>query len=884
MHLARNRNFRIAKTRCDCPCNDKCSRSATVCGTGAVSITVEQTLEKYSDWFWIWDDVDGAHWTETDNRNNITVVNTKGSLSNGTYRLKSVFTLTNSSGKTETITIYSVEKRSDDYSCFKTERMRHMFKSKIAKRIVSFVVAAAIAVSTSMTSVLADSKIAEDSLVDVISEKDIPECLALEVSERDKFAARLYAKETSLDTVLFANKDGSETIYIFNEDVKYIDENGKVADKSNKLYADVKSRSLSAEYSYVNKDNDIKTYFPKSLKTDVGVVVEALGKTIELYPLSNTVSKVIPDEDMLGVYYDDVFGEFTGVRYEPSFSGYKEDIILENNVTNKFGFILETGDLVAVLENGIIYIRDNNGEDFGIISPTYVYDSFVGEVTSEDERHFTLNNELVLNPVSEGKYELVIIVDEEFLNNPKTVYPVIVDPSVTINATGSGSSKSILDTPIYNGSGASGVSAGANSTAIIGYVNSSYGSGRLLMSFPGLMSQAFMNTTYYNINSATLTIKEVSGQSSSASIAVHKYVGPSWDESTTYNSSIWNGDGILIDSCSYSYPNSTLGSYDILSAVRSWQANPSSASLGLILKNKTSETASISYKSFYTSEGSTKPYLTVTYVGINTNFENAHMVSVGEDIYVNVQSSREKRYFQFIAPSTGYYSFESRNTGVDPYGWLYDSKKDSLDESDDHGGNRNFHIIRKLTAGQMYYFAAGLYGTGTGSYFMSIVFREKPDDSVYKLKGGLEERTVSIQLSNSTAADSSWKPLIEAAKNGWNSSKAGTNISLTTSSSSFRLYVDYYPWDEIGRTYTYPEGADFSTSGTIQINRSTIDDSDNVRISVIAHEMGHLFWLADNPSIKETSLMSYHRSYETVIRPQFIDVYHVVQKYESMER
>lgn len=79
-------------------------------GTGAVSITVEQTLEKYSGWFWIWDDVKDAHWTESINASTIRVDNTKDGLSNGTYRLKSVFTLTNNSGKTETITIYSAEK------------------------------------------------------------------------------------------------------------------------------------------------------------------------------------------------------------------------------------------------------------------------------------------------------------------------------------------------------------------------------------------------------------------------------------------------------------------------------------------------------------------------------------------------------------------------------------------------------------------------------------------------------------------------------------------------------------------------------------------------------------------------------------------------------
>lgn len=79
-------------------------------GDQIVKITVEQTLEKYSGWFWIWNNVDGASWTKTVNTNTIRLSNSKSGLSSGTYRLKSVFMLTSSSGKTETITIYSAEK------------------------------------------------------------------------------------------------------------------------------------------------------------------------------------------------------------------------------------------------------------------------------------------------------------------------------------------------------------------------------------------------------------------------------------------------------------------------------------------------------------------------------------------------------------------------------------------------------------------------------------------------------------------------------------------------------------------------------------------------------------------------------------------------------
>jgi hypothetical protein len=79
-------------------------------GNNVVSITVEQTLEKYSGWFAIWNVVDGAYWSKTFTQSTISFSNTKSGLASGTYRLKSVFTLTNSSGKTETITIYSQEK------------------------------------------------------------------------------------------------------------------------------------------------------------------------------------------------------------------------------------------------------------------------------------------------------------------------------------------------------------------------------------------------------------------------------------------------------------------------------------------------------------------------------------------------------------------------------------------------------------------------------------------------------------------------------------------------------------------------------------------------------------------------------------------------------
>lgn len=78
-------------------------------GNGVVSITATQTLQKHT-LLW-WGAVDGAEWTETVSDNSLYVSNSIGGLDKGTYRLKSVFTLTDQNGKSETITKYSNEQK-----------------------------------------------------------------------------------------------------------------------------------------------------------------------------------------------------------------------------------------------------------------------------------------------------------------------------------------------------------------------------------------------------------------------------------------------------------------------------------------------------------------------------------------------------------------------------------------------------------------------------------------------------------------------------------------------------------------------------------------------------------------------------------------------------
>lgn len=102
--IARTVENTLAISSSTAECTSICTGSSSV-----VNVSVEHTLQKF--WgLWVWNDVDGASWTKTKSGSSISLVSTKSGLSSGTYRVKSVFTLTSSNGETETITVYSTEK------------------------------------------------------------------------------------------------------------------------------------------------------------------------------------------------------------------------------------------------------------------------------------------------------------------------------------------------------------------------------------------------------------------------------------------------------------------------------------------------------------------------------------------------------------------------------------------------------------------------------------------------------------------------------------------------------------------------------------------------------------------------------------------------------
>lgn len=86
-----------------------CKSSFVDSNSNIYSVKAEQTLEKH--WaFGVFFAVDGANWENTVYTDNLSMTNYKNNLDSGTYRLKTVFTVTLIGGQTETIDVYSSEK------------------------------------------------------------------------------------------------------------------------------------------------------------------------------------------------------------------------------------------------------------------------------------------------------------------------------------------------------------------------------------------------------------------------------------------------------------------------------------------------------------------------------------------------------------------------------------------------------------------------------------------------------------------------------------------------------------------------------------------------------------------------------------------------------
>ena len=512
---------------------------------------------------------------------------------------------------------------------------------------------------------------------------------------------------------------------------------------------------------------------------------ESLKKTLEAEAEQARPAEVVE--------YEGIFGPHTTLRYTSTFGGFKEDIILSQYTgVNTFTFRIKTGGLMLAEDEGSYALVDPlTGEKTASISDLYIYDSREWDAEEEEtaeapegepsveaeepplpayQHHYSVET-----VIPDQEYLITVVVDEAYLSSEDRVYPVIVDPSFDFNR----GSTAINDAVLYSSASARNQKHGSNWDHYIGYYNSTYGVGRLLVKFPGLTnSRVFQSLDKSQITGATFYAWQYRDTSVTTSVRAYLYNGTAWDEQDIRcTTASWNGYASVDGMNGISVTGRAWYGFNIKPAVLKWKDGTHDPAKGLMIRNA-NESNSSCFKVFNSREwgssqnSSQMPYVTLSWnaptpSGISNNgvyyFQN---VCSGKylDIQNNgtanntptIQSSlthNASQRFKLVRDSSGYYRIHAQNTTAKRVLLLNTSNQVVL--SDDCSSERALWRIKDEGSGRYSFinkanegtYAYAMSNMGSGSSGAQI--KGESYTNTTRLRWRLRSAVTSISLSES---------------------------------------------------------------------------------------------------------------------------------------
>lgn len=414
-----------------------------------------------------------------------------------------------------------------------------------------------------------------------------------EVLDEAGHVARI-PEEEALDTYVFLNRDGTKSVYYMDDNVRYVDENGEKVEKDLSIVRKNKGYSLKA--------SDVKLWFPDVLSDGISVKYDKYHLTLFPQGVADTEEVVIDEYER--ITYPGVFGENTVLAYTPTLSGLKEDIILSEYTGQlSFDFLIHTHGMRILMQDGkwIVKKPGNGNKETFELGAVQIYDSAgnfcVGEMTVTEQNNGS-------------KYILTLTAPEEFLTDPDTVYPVTVDPTISVsdNLTGA---NAIEDSVLYSGTPA--VNYGGFTYLTVGYNGTTYGIGRAIFRLPGLYNSELYNSlSSSQILSVTFHTWDASGHDS-LPIEVRANVHIPWTESEVKWNNAPGGYPGLSPVTAY-MPSGDFACFDITTIVEWWKAgNSPQGGLTMMNPNETSELYKKVPCSSETAITDRRPYVIMTY-------------------------------------------------------------------------------------------------------------------------------------------------------------------------------------------------------------------------------------------------------------------------------
>lgn len=566
---------------------------------------------------------------------------------------------------------------------------------------VFFITLCLILSSHGSLSVLA-SDASDETKVDLCKETStcsnlIPDVIDAEEADSNRYVGRIREDEKDLYTLVLRNADGSKTMRVFGHPVKYVNAFGEIEDISLRF-------SQGADRTYQAQSHPVTISLANHLADGVRLSYENVDVSMFVSSTGARNSEAVLSENGKTVSY--AVDEKTSFEYSLTCMGLKEDIVVrEYTGQNEFEFILDTNGLHPATIEDSVYLVDKAGEIKATIGDIIVF--------TADNKNNTLGS-ISYDVVEENQtYRFIISVDDEYLRDVNTSYPIRIDPTIEIKYSTSGAG-AIEDVTINNSTTFSGTLGSL-------YVGRHSGGSlsRSLMRFPSLNISTIPSPC---ITSASIELRDLMCQGSENIVVqccIYNSSAPAWSESgtTTWSSVGTSYCGLILDSHTITYGNGNVSgdnqrySFNILNLARAWSEGTQSPTKGVVFKandsfeNQTGSDIKKWLKTFASYNRSAyQPSLKIVYEEWpdDGNGGATSITAIGR--YV----SASKRIYSFVPASSGTYYVETEKpNGVssqDTVVFLYDSSYHLLAKNDDKSSGITYSKVSyTLTAGQTYH-------------------------------------------------------------------------------------------------------------------------------------------------------------------------------------
>ncbi len=535
----------------------------------------------------------------------------------------------------------------------------------------------------------------------------------------------------SLYTKTVDNGDGTKTLEVYGEPVRYEANDGSVKD--------ISLVPVAKDNGFTTGDHFIYAEFPEKIES--GILLRAGDYNVKTYPVSEAGTEIASSSAYLKNETKIVYtqNKTTSYEYNITYSGYKENIVVsEYTGQTDYYFRIETDGLLLVASEGDpsrgagLELKDAEGRTAARIGNIIVF--------SSDNRN-NIFGSVGFETVTEGdEYIIRISVPEAYLSDPATHYPIYIDPS--LSAQNEIPVGTIEDITVNQNQAADPPNYG---TLYVGKAGSDYGAMRSVMRFPQLN---LCGISPNSIISAKVNVRDLMCYGYQIQVDCYGYGGTlptgafttsniTW--SAVYNTmqyyesnNVYRSTNNVSYNIGYYHTQQFWYDFDILPVVQSWAQGRNAGTLAqtdqaIVFKatDTYEQSTSEQYVCFgsYEVVGEYKPSLSIVVsYGGGDDYSDADEMTLNNPVTVYISEEYERKYFSFEPAQTGFYTFESINAfPSDPQGSLYNVNTVLLASNDDAvQGNYNFSITYHLRAGVVYYYSVGCYEDETGTFGVTV--------------------------------------------------------------------------------------------------------------------------------------------------------------------